>query len=112
MVAHFDFAYKGVLYQYRPWEDIEPGENCKIFHDVYALKDGVEVNVGHMPLSPYAHPSQAEFAMWIKCGQPTREEMNKKLNTNGNASCKDVVKYYDMWLDNEIDKHLLGVDHE
>ena len=99
------YKYKG--YTYDPWEDREE-DNLKVFHEVYATSpDGKqEVESRSMPLSPYANPSEEHFRMWIDCGQPSAKDMG----LNGNAYCQDIVKYYNQWLDNEIDKQIFGVD--
>lgn len=118
MVMHHEITYDGVIYTYEPWEDIEPGENCKIFHDVYEIEQNIQgdkvgkKSLNPMPLSPYSHPSKAEFSLWVWCGMPTREDINKKLNTNGNASTDDIRKYYEMWLDDKIDKEILGGQYD
>lgn len=97
------FTHKGYVYQ--PWEDREP-DNVKIFHDVISLDD--DKARLHMPLSPYSKPDAETFHMWIDSGMPSRQELNRILGTNGNASCKDIKKYYQQWLDDKIDDEILG----
>lgn len=100
------YTYKG--YSYEPWDDRED-DNIKIFHDVYAWSgpdfQTIKVSSRSMPLSPYSKPSEKIFQMWIDCGQPNSKEMG----LNGNASCTDIEKYYQRWLDDRIDEEILGV---
>lgn len=96
-------THEGFTYEYDPEEDIEPGENCKIFHFVYEIeydmqgeRTGPKKQIGWMPMSPYCHPSYDEFSMWIECGMPSSE----KMGLRGNAQTGDIKKYYDSYISN------------
>lgn len=58
------FTYKGFKYTYDL--DIEPEENCKIMQECI-FPDGTRQ---HMPWSPYSHPTEADFKLWIDLGCP------------------------------------------
>ena len=58
--------YKG--YTYDPWEDVEPNECLKTFHDV-RCPDGTRT---HMHVSPYGYVSTELFEAWIDAGLPAR----------------------------------------
>jgi len=100
------YDYKG--YSYRPWDDIEPNENHKVYHEVYVRDCDKDISVRNMPLGPYTSPTEAIFRMWIDCGKPT----NKDMKVNGNASEKDIADYYYKYMDGKVDNILLGVNDE
>lgn len=96
------FEYKG--YSYEPWKDYEE-DNVKIFHEVYATKDDVKVQSNDMPMSPYAEITHELFCMWIDCDMPS----GKQMGLTGNAQVKDLKKYYWDYVDDLMDKEILGV---
>jgi hypothetical protein len=59
--------YKG--YTYQPSEDRED-DNVKTYHDVLT-PTGQEIAI---PLSPYAHLTQAHFEKWVLLGCPTERK--------------------------------------
>jgi len=65
-----NYEYKG--YRYEPWEDIEPEECIKIFHDVKS-PDGERLSIDW---SPYNNISEEQFQEWIDTGMPNRETVD------------------------------------
>jgi hypothetical protein len=68
------FTYKG--WTYDTWLDVEPDENCKIFH--FVKNGNTEI---HFDWSPYSYPTQADIVLWIDLGCPervTRGSMNRE----------------------------------
>ena len=100
IVTNSLFEYKG--YHYCPWDDIEPNENCKTFHDVY-VTSGTELKYfTFVPMTPYVREIDKQtFKRWIDMGMPTREQL-------GNHHPENHEKYYNKWLDEQIDNELLG----
>lgn len=60
------FTYKGYVYGHDL--DIEPEENCKIFHEI-KTPEGKTIT---MDWSPYSTPTERQFKMWIDLGCPKR----------------------------------------
>ena len=75
------FKYKGFTYTYDL--DIEPEENCKIMQEAI-MPNGKRI---HMPWSPYSHPTQEDFCLWIDLGCP--ENIG---NGNNNREDLDYIK--------------------
>jgi hypothetical protein len=80
------------LFMEREYEE----DNVKNFYFVY--RDSIYI--GMMPSSPYSFVSSSDFQRWIDCGMPSRETM-------GGHHRSDLSKYYDIWLDNQLDKLLV-----
>jgi len=103
------YTYKGNTYSYEPWDDIEPEENSKRFHDVYLIDSNFIDNdkgrtcLPEMPMSPYETVTLDVFKMWIQSGMPTKKDMGLK----GNARNKDIEEYYWKMIDNKIDRMLI-----
>jgi hypothetical protein len=53
-----------------------------------------------MPCSPYRSVSLSDFRKWIECGMPSRDQMNGHFG-------EDLDRYYNRWLDNQLDKLLI-----
>ena len=87
------YSYNGVNYFYE--KDYEE-DNVKIFHSFSTDS----IKWGSFPCSPYSHVSYSVFCRWVDMGMPTREQM-------GGHMMSDHVKYYDKWLNNQIDKLLV-----
>lgn len=106
------YTYNGNTYSYEPWDDIEPEENCKTFHDVYLIERDVmgefcgKKSMPGMPMSPYERVTEEVFEMWIKSGMPTKKDMG----LTGNARNKDIKSYYWKVVNDKIDKMLLMED--
>lgn len=60
------YEYKG--YRYDPFDDVEPEECCKTFHDVIC-PDGTRDS---MDWSPYSAPTEEQYKLWIELGRPRR----------------------------------------
>lgn len=80
------------LFMEREYEE----DNIKNFHLVY--KDSKYFCM--MPSSPYSSVNSVDFQRWIDCGMPSREAM-------GGHHMHDLKRYYDIWLDNQLDKLLV-----
>jgi hypothetical protein len=89
----FVYSYKGINYFYE--KDYEE-DNIKIFH----LIKSDSISLDSFPLSPYSHVSYSMFCKWVDMGMPSREQM-------GGHHHSDHEKYYNKWLNNQIDKMLV-----
>lgn len=87
------YSYNGIEYFYE--KDYEE-DNVKIFH---SFRSG-SVTFGSFPLSPYSHASYSMFCRWVDMGMPSREQM-------GGHHHSDHEKYYNNWLNNQIDRMLV-----
>ena len=96
-------TYKGNTYSYEPWDDVEPEENSKRFHDVFLIEVHGKTALPEMPMSPYEYVTHDVFKMWIQSGMPTKKDMGLK----GNARSKDIEDYYWKIIDNKIDRMLI-----
>ena len=93
----YKYEYKGFYYDY----EIEVEEdNRKILHDVSVIENGKLKYFCHYPLSPYSHCTRELFERWIDMGMPSRFEM-------GGHHRENHEKYYDKWLNEQVDKVLL-----
>lgn len=88
--ANFNYSYKG--YRYCPWEDFD-GDVTKIFHEVHA-PDGKTLD---MPLSPYDHPTEEYFDLWVDVGCPYPESQR--------------LSFYQL-AEIAIEQKLLGVEND
>jgi hypothetical protein len=99
-------------YSYEPDHEND-GDVVKTYHDVYQLDvDSMGTKHGKkricsMPLGPYDSVNFRLFQMWVDCGMPTREQIKSK----GNATAKDIIAYYDKWIDDKIDSYIFGDDN-
>lgn len=88
-----NYSYNGVDYFYeKEYEE----DNVKIFH--FFKTSGA--SLGSFPLSPYSHTTYSMFCRWVDMGMPSREQM-------GGHHHSDHEKYYNKWLNNQIDKMLV-----
>lgn len=92
------FEYRG--YIYCPYDDVEE-DNCKRFHNVYVEYDGIRIDIGSVPLSPYCVLTFNRFKEWIQMGKPTREDM-------GGYQQEQHDEYYRKTFDKVWDHILLG----
>lgn len=80
-----DTTYKG--FRYEPFEDVEPEECIKIFHEV-VTPEGKRT---YMDWSPYSTPSPADFQLWIDLGCPDRfDQALGKRQCYGTLNRKDL----------------------
>jgi len=93
------FEYKG--YFYCPWDELEP-DNRKTYHEVKKVDEHNNLKYAFdVPLTPYIMAMTEEaFRKWIDMGMPTRDEM-------GGHQVEDHERYYDKWVDEQIEKELL-----
>ena len=91
------YTYRGITYC--PEDDIEE-DNVKRFHNVVIIHDGIRVNVGSVPLSPYSSLSEAQFQRWVQMGRPTRSQL-------GGQQHEDHLKYWRKLFEEAIDNILL-----
>ena len=66
-------------YIYDPWNEVQPEENIKIFHDI-KTPNGETISVDW---TPYETMTEFEFREWIEFGMPTRTD-NDNSNFNHN----------------------------
>lgn len=80
-------TYKG--YRYEPWDDVEPGECIKIWHEV-VTPDGKRIS---MDWSPYYTPEMSDFQLWIDLGCPNRYDQGLgERHCYGSLDRKDLEK--------------------
>lgn len=76
------FTYKG--FQYTPWEDHEPEECLKIYHEVI-MPNGKKTC---MDFSCYDRVTEDDFKKWVDLGMPT------KVNKSFPLTSEDLARLY------------------
>lgn len=92
------YEYKG--YAYKPYEDVEPEENIKIFH--YVEKDGKEV--ASLDWTPYAFLTLDQFRLFVDAGFPDRFKVRE---FGGPLSEDELYQIRQNKIDEEVRQNLI-----